>query len=148
MISLLTSMTSNSQIVAVPIIPPEVVTRIAHADHHAMLVMHGQKSAYNAYELKRYCNRNEIPFPLTTAAPGPPPATKANNPSLSEAQSAKSATKAHPKPPPAALSASASLPKKPTNHAMSLTTQRPLPPPPKHSLDVTSSWPSSSTPST
>ena len=115
----------------VPIIPPEVVTRIAHADHHAMLVMHGKKSAYNAYELKRYCTRNEIPFPLTssppstTAAPGPPPATKANYPSLSEAQSAKSANKAPSKPPPAALSAPASLPRKPTNQAMSLTTQRP-----------------------
>ena len=56
----------------VPIIPPEVVTRIAHADHHAMLVMHGKKSAYNAYELKKYCNRNEIPFPLTSSSPPPP----------------------------------------------------------------------------
>ena len=133
----------------VPIIPPEVVTRIAHADHHAMLVMHGKKSAYNAYELKKYCNRNEIPFPLTssspstTAAPGPPPATKANYPSLSEAKSAKSATKAHSKPPPATLSAPVSLPKKPTNHAMSLTTQRPLPPPPKQTAPSSStSFPS------
>ena len=42
-------------------------------------------------------------------------------------KSAKSATKAHSKPPPATLSAPVSLPKKPTNHAMSLTTQRPLP---------------------
>ena len=114
------------------------MTRIAHADHHAMLVMLGQKSAYNAYELKKYCNRNHIPFPLTTAAPGPPPATKANYPSLSEAQSAKSATKAHSKPPPATLSAPVSLPKKPTNHAMSLTTQRPLPPPPKQTAPSSS----------
>ena len=123
----------------VPIIPQEVVTRIAHADHHAMLVMHGLKTAYNAYELKRYCTRNEIPFPLTssspstTAASGPPPATKANYPSLSEAKSAKSATKSPSKPPPVALSAPASLPTKPTYQAMSLTTQRPLPPPPKPS---------------
>ena len=106
--------------------------------------MHGKKSAYNAYELKKYCNRNEIPFPLTssspstTAAPGPPPATKANYPSLSEAKSAKSATKAHSKPPPATLSAPVSLPKKPTNHAMSLTTQRPLPPPPKQTAPSSS----------
>ena len=37
----------------VPIIPQEVVTRIAQADHHVMLVMHGRKTAYNAYELNR-----------------------------------------------------------------------------------------------
>ena len=128
----------------VPIIPQEVVTRIAHADHHAMLVMHGLKTAYNAYELKRYCTRNEIPFPLTssspstTAASGPPPATKANYPSLSEAKSAKSATKAPSKPPPVALSAPASLPTKPTYQAMSLTTQRPLPPPPKQTAPSSS----------
>ena len=95
---------------SVPIVPPEVVTRIAQADHHAMLVMHG-----NAYELNRYCKKNEIPFPLTssspptTTAPGPPPATTANYPSIS---AAKSATKARSKPPPVALSAPASLPKK------------------------------------
>ena len=94
----------------VPLIPPEVVTRIAHADHHAMLVMHRKRNAYNAFELKKYCNKNEIPFPLTSsspstaAAPGPPPATKANYPSLSEAKSAKSATKPYSKPPPATLS--------------------------------------------
>ena len=123
----------------VPLIPPEVVTRIAHADHHAMLVMHGKRNAYNAFELKKYCNKNEIPFPLTTAAaPGPPPATKANYPSLSEAKSAKSATKPYSKPPPATLSAPVSLPKKPTNHAMSLTTQRPLPPPPKQTAPSSS----------
>ena len=122
-----------------PITPPEVVTRIAHADHHAMLVMHGSKSAHNAYELKRYCTRNEIPFPLTTTtAPGPPPATKANYPSLSEAKSAKSTPKASSKPPPVALSAPASLPTKPTNQAMSLTTQRPLPPPPKQTAPSSS----------
>ena len=68
----------------------------------------------------------------------PPPATKANYPSLSEAKSAKSATKAHSKPPPATLSAPVSLPKKPTNHAMSLTTQRPLPPPPKQTAPSSS----------
>ena len=123
----------------VPIIPPEVVTRIAHADHHAMLVMHGSKSAHNAYELKRYCTRKEIPFPLTTTtAPGPPPATKANYPPLSEAKSAKSTPKASSKPPPIALSAPASLPTKPTNQAMSLTTQRPLPPPPKQTAPSSS----------
>ena len=78
----------------VPLIPPEVVTRIAHADHHGMLVMHGKRNAHNSFELKKYCNKQEIPFPLTTAAaPGPPPATKANYPSLSETKSAKSATK-------------------------------------------------------
>ena len=106
-----------------------------------MLVMHGSKTAYNAYELKRYCTRNEIPFPITssspptTVAPGPPPATKANYPSLSEA---KSAAKAHSKPPPVALSAPASLPKKPTSQATSLTTQRPFPPPPKQTAPSSS----------
>ena len=120
----------------VPIIPPEVVTRIAHADHHAMLVMHGSKSAYNAYELKRYCTRN-VPLTTTTAL-GPPPATKANYPSLSEAKSAKSTPKVSSKPPPIALSAPASLPTKPTNQAMSLTTQRPLPPPRKQTAPSSS----------
>ena len=123
----------------VPLIPPEVVTRIAQADHHAMLVMHGKRNAHNSFELKKYCNKQEIPFPLTTAAaPGPPPATKANYPSLSETKSAKSATKPYSKPPPAALSAPVSLPKKPTNYAMSLTTQRPLPPPPKQTAPSSS----------
>ena len=106
--------------------------------------MHGRKTAYNAYELNRYCKKNEIPFPLTssspptTAASGPPPATKANYPSISEA---KSATKAHSKPPPVALSAPASLPKKPTYQATSLTTQRPFPPPPKQAASSTSTLP-------
>ena len=123
----------------VPLIPPEVVTRIAQADHHAMLVMHGKRNAHNSFELKKYCNKQEIPFPLTTAAaPGPPPATKAHYPSLSETKSAKSATKPYSKPPPAALSAPVSLPKKPTNYAMSLTTQRPLPPPPKQTAPSSS----------
>ena len=123
----------------VPLIPPEVVTRIAQADHHAMLVMHGKRNAHNSFELKKYCNKQEIPFPLpTAAAPGPPPATKANYPSLSETTSAKSATKPYSKPPPAALSAPVSLPKKPTNYAMSLTTQRPLPPPPKQTAPSSS----------
>ena len=123
----------------VPLIPPEVVTRIAQADHHAMLVMHGKRNAHNSFELKKYCNKQEIPFPLTTAAaPGPPPATKANYPSLSETTSAKSATKPYSKPPPAALSAPVSLPKKPTNYAMSLTTQRPIPPPPKQTAPSSS----------
>ena len=116
----------------VPLVPTDVVARIAQADHHTMQVMQGHQSAYNAYELNKYCKKYEIPFPLTssstptTEATGPPPANAANYPPISKAQPA---TKARSKPPPIALTAPASLPKKPTNQAASMTAQRPVPPP-------------------
>ena len=120
----------------VPLIPPEVVTRIAQADHHAMLVMHGKRNAHNSFELKKYCNKQEIPFPLTTAAaPGPPPATKANYPSLSETTSAKSATKPYSKPPPAALSHFASL-NTPVRHSTSTHLRPAIHPPTRPTPDA------------
>ena len=72
----------------VPPVPTDIVARIAQADHHTMQVMHGRQSAYNAYELNKYCKKYEIPFPLTTSSPpttaatGPPPATTANYPPM------------------------------------------------------------------
>ncbi len=39
----------------VPPAPPDVVELITHADVHAMQVMQGRQTAYNEFELKKYC---------------------------------------------------------------------------------------------
>ena len=73
----------------VPLIPPEVVTRIAHADHHAILVMHAKETPTMPSNSRSTVIRMKSPFhspqPRPQVLPLPlklttPPSQKPNQP--------------------------------------------------------------------